>query len=252
MISPKYTLAGLAAVAASMLVQNAPAHAISFIIDSGIAGPNGETDQGAYSQYSGMKGFQTVDFNNGFAPTEGFATYSFSNPNGRSQVVNPGDREMKWAPDGANNEVNVSPYLQVFSGSTVTIDLAESLNYFGINWGSASGGNVFSFYNGGEEVGSFTVNDMWNAGFAFTGSQSRQGTGYVSFYSESGEDTFDQIVISQVRGGGFETDNHSFHVGSGAFSPENPTADVPEPAAALGLLTVGGIFLRRRLTQETV
>ena len=238
------------------------AQAITFNVTPGSTSPTGETNQGAFSEYAQLDGFATVNFNNVDDPFEAtnyatgqevqnFATYTFSNPNGRSKVVPNTSGEMKWSPDGANNEVNDTSYLQVFSNSIVTIDLAETLNYFGINWGSASPGNVFSFYNGNSLVGSFDVNDIADAGFAFTGTKSGQGTGYVDFRSESDADNFNRIVISQVRGGGFETDNHTFRVGTGQFSPENPTKDVPEPGTLLGLLAIGLMGTKTMFQQKS-
>jgi hypothetical protein len=60
---------------------------------------------------------------------------------------------------------------------------------------------------------------------------------------------FDQIVISQSGGGGFESDNHSFHMGNKAFDFENGK-DVPEPGIALGLVATSGTFLFKRKKQQ--
>jgi PEP-CTERM motif len=43
-------------------------------------------------------------------------------------------------------------------------------------------------------------------------------------------------VITQTGSGGFESDNHSFHVGTTGF---NPHASVPEPGVVTGLLALG-------------
>ncbi|MCX7597207.1 MAG: PEP-CTERM sorting domain-containing protein, partial [Fischerella sp.] len=76
-----------------------------------------------------------------------------------------------------------------------------------------------------------------------------QGNGYVHFYSQSSNDIFNKIVISQLGGGGFETDNHSFHAGTGKFTGFDPKS-VPEPSATLGMLTIGGLFLCKRKNQK--
>lgn len=231
------------AAIASMTAIAAPAQAISFNLSSGVAGPNGEVNQGSYSEFSQQEGFVTVDFNNGVAPSEGFASYSFvaSGRSGSDSRVT----TNKWAPDGSNNEVNQSKYLQVFSGQDVVIEFAETLNYFGINWGSESPGNTFSFFRGDELIGSFGIEDV---DFEQVGSRSNQGTGYLDFRAESSNDIFDKIMISQYGGGGFETDNHTFRSGTGGFD----AADVPEPGIVAGLLAFGGLVVAKRRRSESV
>ncbi|MEB3209786.1 MAG: PEP-CTERM sorting domain-containing protein [Leptolyngbyaceae bacterium] len=242
-------ICSMAIAGAATMTFGASAQAISFGVSAGNSSPTGELNQGAFSDFAAREGFATVSFNDLGNPFEaieyssgrvidGFATYTFSNLRGSSKVVPTTSGEMRWSPDGANNEINDTSYLQVFSNSTVTIDLAETLNYFGINWGSASPGNVFSFFMGDTMVGSFNVDDIAAEGFAFTGTKSGQGTGYIDFRSESEADNFNRIVISQIGGGGFETDNHTFRVGTGQFSPDAPK-DVPEPGALLGLAALG-------------
>lgn len=226
------------------------AQAFSFRVTSGINGPNGETNQGAFSEFYGLKNTRNVDFNNGSAPSTGFAQYSFG---GSSSSV----RKNMWAPVGPKGEQNTSSYLAAFSGSNVTIKLQETLNYFGINWGAAHGGNTYTFYKGDQLVKSFQTSDIEAAGgfhiysALHPGSgqgakDGKQGNGYVHFYADQDNETFDKIVISQVGGGGFETDNHSFHIGSKAFNWNNPEK-TPEPGMILGAIAVtGGIVFRRR------
>jgi len=231
----------LAAVA-SLTAIAAPAQAISFNLSAGITGPNGEVNQGSYSEFSQQEGFVTVDFNDGGAPVNGFASYSFVS-SGRSGGQSLVTTNM-WAPDGSNNEVNKSKYLQVFSGQDVVINFAETLNYFGINWGSESPGNTFSFFQGDTLIGSFGIEDI---DFEQVGSLSKQGTGYLDFRAESADDVFDKIVISQYGGGGFETDNHTFQAGTGGFD----AADVPEPGVVAGLLALGGLVVAKRQRSES-
>ena len=242
------------------------AHAVTFKVTTGIESIDGKTNQGAFSEFSKDKDVVTVDFNSGLVPTTGFAKYSFSSSNGSSSV-----RSDMWAPVGAKGEKNDSNYLEVFNGNDVTINLEKNLNYFGINWGAAHTNNTYSFFNGNDLVKSFTTKDIDNAGgFAIysalhpginedgakldpTTNQYIQGNGYVHFYSESNKDTFNKIIISQgENGGGFETDNHSFHAGTKGFDFDNGTTKVPEPGVALGLLAVGGVFLRKRKNQKSL
>jgi hypothetical protein len=249
---------GIAALAAIASVMSAhSAQAFSFKVTPGVANPTtGATNEGAFSEFSNLKGTTTVDFNSGKAPTDGFAKYSFSSNNPNSSV-----RSDMWAPVGAQGQKNTSTYLEVFQGNNVTINLAKNLNYFGINWGAAHTGNTYSFYNGTQLVRTFTTKDIDNAGGFATysalhpgsneaGAQKQQngkyyqGNGYVHFYADSKADIFNKIVISQVGGGGFETDNHSFHEGSDKFKFD--TESVPEPGITMGLMAVGGFFWRQR------
>lgn len=228
------------------------AQAISFKITKGIANPvTGATNQGAYSDYAGLKGVTTVSFDSGFngassvdikgADGKKFMTYAFdkgmSTSSGRTGVYN--DR---WAPAGANGEVNNSKYLAVFAGNTVKMTFTKTMNYFGIDWGAISSGNIFSFYRNGQQVQSFSTGDVNPVAPIHAAQHGGEGNGYLHFYSTGKNDIFDEIRITQAGGGGFESDNHSFHEGTGAF---NPTKDVPEPTMTLGLMAMAGTFMLR-------
>ncbi|TBR60215.1 PEP-CTERM sorting domain-containing protein [Mastigocladus laminosus UU774] len=237
------------------------AHAINFKVTTGTTGLNGETNQGAFSEFSSLANTVTVDFNSGQIPTDGFAKYSFVGNSGSSV------RADMWAPVGSNGDKNNSNYLAVFDGKDVVIQLDDYLNYFGINWGAAHTGNIYSFYNGDSLVSSFSTADIdAGGGFALysalhpggnedgaklVNGSYYQGNGYVHFYSTNSNDIFNKIVISQEGGGGFETDNHSFHKGTTAFTGFD-SKSVPEPSAALGMLAIGGVFLRKRKHHKTV
>ncbi len=235
-------ISALAFGAIAVLAASNPAQAFSFKMTSGIAGPNGETNQGAFSEFYGLDGTTNVDFNDGM-PTEGFASYSLTGSNA-------GTRANRWAPTGANGEKNDSNYLTAFKGSNVVIDLKENLNYFGINWGAADDGNTFSFFKGDTLVQSYdTARIIAEGGFSHNSDlHNNEGNGYVHFYSESASELFDRIVISEANGGGFETDNHSFHSGEGGFTGfEVESQAVPEPTMMLGLLGImGGTMARRK------
>lgn len=240
-------LACFVAVSASAIAPLAfsgSAHAISFKITTGIAGPNGVTNQGAYSDFWQDSTVTTIDFNNGVAPTSGFATYTFQNNSGSSSV-----RADRWAPAGAAGEVNTSKYLAVFQGNEVTINLASTLNYFGMNWGAISPGNVFSFYKDNTLIQSFSTEDVDPVAPIRASQHGGEGNGYLHFYSDSLEDNFNKIVITQTGGGGFESDNHSFNAGTGKFTGFDPQ-EVPEPGVILGMLAVGGVFVSQRRKQK--
>ena len=266
------TMIALGAI--TTLASSQSAHAFSLRMTSGIAGPNGETNQGAFSEFYDLAGTTTIDFNDGQLPSgnDVFASYSFSNGNPQSSV-----RADMWAPTYANlgaGESNVltanrndSNYLAIFEGNDVIIDLQEDLNYFGINWGAAHQGNTYSFYKGESLLQAFTTQDIEDAGgfqhynTAHPGGglgaqEGAQGNGYAHFYSDGADELFDRIVISQVGGGGFETDNHSFHVGRDRFTGFDPeggdSTDIPEPGMLLSLAVLAGGTLMKRKRSEQV
>lgn len=220
------------------LSQAGSAQAISFNITRGVAGPNGVTNQGAYSDFWNNPGTKTIDFNSGSAPTTGFAKFTFENA--RISSV----RKDRWAPAGANGEVNEGNYLAVFQGGSVTIQLEKALSYFGMNWGAISSGNVFSFFKGDRLVKSFSTEDVNPVAPVRAEQHGGEGNGYLHFYADKKSDVFDRIVITQTGGGGFETDNYSFN----AADPRK----VPEPTAVLGLMAAGGALLLKRRTQVQV
>ncbi|MBW4485114.1 MAG: PEP-CTERM sorting domain-containing protein [Tildeniella torsiva UHER 1998/13D] len=270
------TLGALAAtVALAGLAQ--PARAISFTLDDdaatqasmkGITGFNGETTQGAYSTYAWSEGFNTVNFNSGnFAvvdsqnQTVGNAGINYSYTG--STTNNARILQDQWAPTYATTQDNKSNYLTAFSGTDVQIDLDTTHNYFGINWGSAHDGNVFSFYNGDSLVQKFVY---YNDGRTFSADEKTtnvasalkeygtKGNGgeynaYFNFFADSSDDIFNKIVISQLGGGGFETDNHTFKAGTKGFTES--TESVPEPAMALSLLVVGGAMVAKRRSSSS-
>ncbi len=109
----RYNLVSIAVLsAATILGQMGSAQAFTFNMTNGIAGPNGMTNQGAYSDFSRKSTVKTIDFNSGLLPTTGFAKYSFVG-SGSSSVLSD-----EWAPAGANSEVNTSKYLAVFQGTS--------------------------------------------------------------------------------------------------------------------------------------
>ncbi|MCC5601661.1 Npun_F0296 family exosortase-dependent surface protein [Nostoc favosum] len=240
-------IAALSLSAISSFIYAGSAQAISFKMTTGIAGPNGETNQGAFSEFTKLPGTTTINFNDGKVPTTGFAKYSFENTSGTSSV-----RSDVWAPPGVKDtDINKSSYLAVFNGDKVTINLDGYLNYFGIDWGAISANNTFSFYNGNTLIKTFTTADVNPVAPTHGSQQNGEGSGYVHFYSNSTNDIFNKIVISQTstNGGGFESDNHSFHSGTDRFTGFDPKA-VPEPSVILGMLTVGGMFLRKRKNEK--
>jgi hypothetical protein len=256
------TVTSIAALAAIATVASAgSAEAISFKITKGIANPTtGATNQGAYSDFAGTNGVTTIDFNAGFnkAATSvdvngkdgsKFMTYSFN----RGMAVTSGSTGVYgdvWAPAGPNGEANGSSYLAVFQDNIVTMTFTRTMNYFGINWGAISSGNTFSFFRNGQLVKAFNTDDVNPVAPARAAQHGGEGNGYLHFYSDGADDNFDEIRISQVGNGGFESDNHSFQEGSGVFDFEKELKDVPEPTVTLGLMAMGGAFLLKRQRKQ--
>ncbi len=230
-----HNLASIALLSvATILGQVGSAQAFSFNMTNGINGPGGATNQGAFSDFSGMSTVQTIDFNSGVLPTTGFAKYSFVGSGSSSVLAD------KWAPAGANAEVNTSKYLAVFQGKSVEIKLASTSNYFGMDLGAISSGNTLSFYRGTTLIKTFNTNDMNSRATLSANQHGGEKNGYGHFYADNANERFDRMVISQVGGGGFETDNHSFNMG------ERDVRKTPEPGMMLGLVAIGGSVWAKR------
>lgn len=235
--------------------------------------PNGSL--GAFSDFYYTEGVTTVDFND---PSERQAVagqdnaYTFGDEsvvfgfdkalgNSRTNVFS----HQTWGPSGANGERNTSDYLGVFNGNSVTIDLADNLNYFGMNWGALSANNTFEFFQVDESgtetsLGMFNYDKLFKTADGATevsklptlASHQNEYNGYVHFYANETGGLFNRIKVSQVStsGGGFETDNYSFRFGEDSFDFDagTDTAKTPEPGIILGLISLGGLMLRRRLS----
>ncbi|MBE9060795.1 PEP-CTERM sorting domain-containing protein [cf. Phormidesmis sp. LEGE 11477] len=222
---------------------------------------------GAFSDFYYSDGVTTLDFNSAPQAVAGQENaYTF----GDDSMVFTFDKEMgkngskvrsdRWAPSGANGERNESDYLSIFPGNALTIDLENSLNYFGMNWGALSRNNTFEFFQV-DDSGSETSLGMFNYDKLFSQSgdsvlptlaeHQNEYNGYVHFYANDAGGLFNRIRVSQVDrdGGGFETDNYSFRVSDRSFDFETgqDATDVPEPSVLLGLgAVVAGLAARRR------
>ncbi|SRR5579883_543024 len=247
----------IAALSAIATISSASsAHAITFSLTPGITRTNGATE-GSFSTFYNDPNTKTIDFNNGTVPTTGFATYSFAHDQTgwqpTSGVSKSSVTSNVWAPANPDGTDNTSKYLEVFTGDAVTITLQQTLNAFGIDWGAISATNTFSFYKDNKLIQSFTSADVEPVAEKYGVKNAKQGqwNGYLEFYSQSDQDNFNKIVISQgsTAGGGFESDNHSFHIGTGKFD----TKATPEPGVMLGLLAVGGVvFLRKNQNSKSL
>lgn len=133
------------------------------------------------------------------------------------------------------------------NGNPATIQLSQSVNYFGL-WGSAlDGNNAVALYNDDTLLGSFALQSVLqnDAGFnngyygnPFGGGNSGELYAFFNFESDS---AFNRVQLVQNGGGGFEFDNLT--VGTSVVS------SAPEPATwAMLLLGFGliGATLRAR------
>ncbi len=260
MFKKLFSITALSAIAT--VVYAGSAQAANFTYSSGAFRDDNTKNEGAFSENVNDSRYETFDFNDGKLPGNDRVNYSFEGQNTKTSVGG----KKKWAPAGVNGEKNTSKYLQVFQGKSAVIEAAregDTFNYFGINLGALSEGNTLEFFNGddlvefnykdkqGRAQTATTLDfDILTALAPISAEQHKgQTNGFFEFFSKGRDDNFDKIVISQVGGGGFETDNHTFHIGKGKFAQ----ASVPEPSIALGMLALsGGMFLRKRKQKKSV
>lgn len=251
-------LAALSVSAIASFTYAGSAHAIGFNYTPGVFRTPGVTDEGAFSQGVNNKNYVTIDFNskgqdNGSFKGNDLVDYTFSK-GGYSTSVNQqtGIISDNWAPAGVNSEVNKSNYLAVFSDSTVSVKTKKGgvFNYFGLDVGALSGGNTFELLKGGKTVEKWSYDQLNSIATVVGINMADQKNGFFEFFSQGKSDNFDEIRFSQEGGGGFETDNHTFKIASGAYTPDPKS--VPEPTAVVGLMAVGGMLLLKRKSQKAV
>ena len=244
-IKKALTIAALSAVASVSYAGSA--HALGFTYNAGSFRTPGVTNEGAFSNNVNQQGYTTLDFNNGAVPGNDTVKYSFSSAAPLPTPGKTGIYSDQWAPSGVSGEENKSNYLAVFEGNDALIEAkgGKKFNYFGLNLGALSGGNTLRFFDGANLVKELTYDIMTKLAPVAATQHGGQKNGFFEFFSEGDNDNFDKIVLSQVGGGGFETDNHTFRVGTGKYT------SVPEPGIVLGLVGVGGMFLQKRKSQKT-
>ncbi|MBW4646243.1 MAG: PEP-CTERM sorting domain-containing protein [Goleter apudmare HA4340-LM2] len=266
-------VAALSTSAIASLTFAGSAHAIGFSYTPGVFRTPGVTNEGAFSANVNDSNYVTIDFNskdangntvkdNGLFKGNNLVEYTFSKGSYATSVTGnqTGIISDKWAPSGVNGEDNKSNYLAVFSDSSVSIKAKNGgvFNYFGIDLGALSTGNTFELLKGGKAVTAvfegvtyekLTFDVMNKIAKVANTAQGGQKNGFFEFFSEGFNDNFDEIKLSQVGGGGFESDNHTFKIASGAYNPKS----VPEPTAVVGLIAVGGgMFLQKRKNKKFV
>ncbi|BAZ41501.1 hypothetical protein NIES4101_74670 [Calothrix sp. NIES-4101] len=241
-------LISTAATAIASVSYTGSAQALSMTYNSGTYRDASIKNEGAFSTEVNKTGYETFDFNNGAVPGNDKVKYSFSNGSYSTTAYSgqTGIYSDMWAPAGVKAEVNDSKYLAVFQGNNTIIEAlgGKVFNYFGFDAGALSGGNTIEFFKAGTLVKQLTYEMMNSLATVSATQHGGQKNAFFEIFSTSELDNFDKIVLSQVGGGGFETDNHTFRVGKGAYS-------IPEPGVVFGLATVSGMFLRSRKKQKT-
>lgn len=102
---------------------------------------------------------------------------------------------------------------------TSVLTLDESSSYFGLWWSAGDAGNRLSFYNGDNLVTQYTTSSMFGNlnlsneyyGNPLTGQNSREPYAFINFYGDE-LTSWDRIELTQVGGGGFESDNYTSRV----------------------------------------
>lgn len=134
------------------------------------------------------------------------------------------------------------------NGSPATIQLSQSVNYFGL-WGSAlDGNNTVALYNDDNLLGSYSLQSVLQGDPTFSNSYygnpfgGGNGGELYAFFNFASDSAFNRIQLIQNGGGGFEFDNLT--VGTAVVST------APEPASwamfILGFGLIGQCLRRRR------
>ncbi|MDY6785074.1 MAG: PEP-CTERM sorting domain-containing protein [Cyanobacteriota bacterium] len=201
------TLIGVSAF--GIIAQSASAVTLSF----------GGTPLAGEGEFSSVAGVTTIDFNSGSAPTSGSIIYSAPTP-GPSIVsgntpfhhVNPVNDNTPY--------LTVAPLGTTQGTNPVEISFAQSIDYFGLYWGSVDPYNSISFYNDTTLIATFTGNDV--------PSQKRSSV-YANFFADPGE-MFNRIVLKSSTTA-LESDNHAYKFAT----------TVPEPVSTLSLFILGAL-----------
>ncbi len=145
---------------------------------------------------------------------------------------------------------------------------AAGIKYFGLFASSLDSNNQLSFYDGNTILAQFTFSDasqLLNYNSAFVGGPYNREGAFFNFYADAGEQ-FTRIQFTQINGGGFENDNHTFRVpdalaisgtevnlaGLTITNGTLRTTAVPEPLDLVGTLFGGGaaLVLKRHLSKK--
>lgn len=134
------------------------------------------------------------------------------------------------------------------NGNPATIQLSQSVNYFGL-WGSAlDGNNSVALYNDNTLLGTYALQSIlqsssgFNSGYYGNPAGSGNSGELYAFFNFASDSAFNRVQLIQNGGGGFEFDNLT--VGTAVVST------APEPATwamfLIGFGLVGGLLRQQR------
>ena len=215
---------GFAGSTLACIVLSSPARAITLSV-----GGNRVAEAGLVST---VVQANTIDFDNNRLPTTGAALYSVADV---SAAIVSGSLGGKYITPSANTTsyLSVAPPTSEFQGtSPLTIHFSESLDYFGLYWGSIDSFNFVDFYSGDRLLQTFSGLEVLSV--VADPSDYQNGSAYVNFFADSGE-AFDTVVLRSEFMNSFESDNH-------AYRSADSTESIPESNMVIGLLTLGVIF----------
>jgi len=139
--------------------------------------------------------------------------------------------------------------------SKSTITLNKQSSYFGIYWSAGDPGNIMSFYNGNNLVGTFSTQSLMSklpAGYDGNPNKPNlhqdpgEPFGFVNFTGLNGV-SWNKIVLSNPSGSGFESDNWTTRVNSW-----NPVKDGTLPGTPITVVTTSkGVSTTQNVSQVT-
>lgn len=132
-------------------------------------------------------------------------------------------------------------HLDIQPGSAVTLELLSAQKYFGMWWSAGHPGNKVTFFDGATELASFEIDILSSLPAAyfgnpvtgpFLGGNAGEPYAYLNFTATAGMQ-FDKILLQQIGGGGFESDNHS--VTDREIEPPGNPLPLPDEGSILGV-----------------
>lgn len=153
-----------------------------------------------------ISGATTIDFNDGTAPSSGFATYSY--PSGTTIVRSTGQANVAAPPLG-----DTTPYVSIGpspNASPVNITFEAPLDQFGLYWGSVDAYNSISFFRNLTDTTAFITYGGTAIIPTADGSQlTDENNPYVDFLAQNSNEYFSKVELSSTTQA-FENDNHSY------------------------------------------
>jgi hypothetical protein len=156
------------------------------------------------------------------------------------------------APDGVNLATTNLTFTDQTQGGA-----SAGVKYFGLFISSLDSNNQLTVYNGATVVAQFSISNiptLLNNNSAYIGGPYSQYGAFFNFYAD-GSEQFTRIQFTQLGGGGFETDNHTFRVPaalqrtgtgvnlSGLGVTGGSVQTVPEPSPLMSSLFLSTVYV---------